>query len=86
MNFDSTLYCQSTGIDWWLCLAEFYFCAMKHVKLVLGNSSRGIIEAASFGKYMINVGRWQEGSLGSENLEHVDFWAGSIVELIFKMA
>lgn len=48
-----------------------YFSAMKHAKLVLGNSSSGIIEAASFGKYVVNIGSRQEGRYCSENIIHV---------------
>lgn len=38
-----------------------YYSCLKHCKYVLGNSSSGIMEAASFGKYVINVGNRQTG-------------------------
>ncbi len=63
-----------------------YFAAMKKAKLVLGNSSSGIIEAASFGKYVVNIGMRQEGRLGSQNLIHVDFSATEIVKTVINFA
>ncbi|MBU2494642.1 MAG: UDP-N-acetylglucosamine 2-epimerase (hydrolyzing) [Bacteroidetes bacterium] len=38
-----------------------YYSCMKHCYAVIGNSSSGIIEAASFGKYVINIGDRQKG-------------------------
>ncbi|MDD3744825.1 MAG: UDP-N-acetylglucosamine 2-epimerase, partial [Lentimicrobiaceae bacterium] len=52
---------------------QSYFSCMKHVGLVVGNSSSGIIEAASFGKYVINIGDRQKGRLTSENTIHLPF-------------
>ncbi|MBT5403524.1 MAG: UDP-N-acetylglucosamine 2-epimerase (hydrolyzing) [Crocinitomicaceae bacterium] len=45
-----------------------YFSAMKNCKLLLGNTSSGIIEAASFEKYVINVGDRQKGRVNSDNV------------------
>lgn len=45
-----------------------YFSCMKHCAFLLGNTSSGIIEAASFGKYVINLGNRQEGRAQSENI------------------
>lgn len=45
-----------------------YFSAMKHCKFLLGNTSSGIIEAASFQKYVINVGDRQKGRSSGENV------------------
>ncbi|MCX2745188.1 UDP-N-acetylglucosamine 2-epimerase [Mangrovivirga sp. M17] len=53
--------------------AENYYAAMKYSKLLLGNSSSGIIEAASFNKYVINVGDRQKGRIRSSNTLDVDF-------------
>ena len=50
-----------------------YFSAMKQCHFVLGNSSSGIIEAASFGKRVINVGDRQKGRLRNENTIDVAF-------------
>lgn len=50
-----------------------YFTAMKHAQFLLGNTSSGIIEAASFYKYVVNVGDRQKGRLSGENVLHVPF-------------
>lgn len=44
-----------------------YFSLMNAGKYLLGNTSSGIIEAASFGKYVINLGNRQEGRERSAN-------------------
>lgn len=48
-----------------------YFSVMHHSAFLLGNTSSGIIEAASFGKYVINLGNRQEGRLQSDNVMNV---------------
>jgi UDP-hydrolysing UDP-N-acetyl-D-glucosamine 2-epimerase len=45
-----------------------YLSAMKYVDLLIGNSSSGIIEAASFYKPVINIGHRQLGRLQSGNV------------------
>jgi GDP/UDP-N,N'-diacetylbacillosamine 2-epimerase (hydrolysing) len=50
-----------------------YFSAMYYSKLLLGNTSSGIIEAASFGKYVVNVGNRQKGRLQSGNILNSSF-------------
>ncbi|MEE9338136.1 MAG: UDP-N-acetylglucosamine 2-epimerase [Methylococcaceae bacterium] len=45
-----------------------YLSAMKHVDLLIGNSSSGIIEAASFKKPVVNIGTRQKGRLKSGNV------------------
>ena len=45
-----------------------YLSAMKHIDLVIGNSSSGIIEAASFKKAVINIGNRQKGRLKGQNV------------------
>lgn len=47
---------------------ENYFTAMKFSKLLVGNTSSGIIEAASFRKYTVNIGKRQEGRAVSGNV------------------
>lgn len=44
-----------------------YFSAMRHAALMVGNSSSGIIEAASFGLPVVNIGRRQAGRERSAN-------------------
>lgn len=55
-----------------------YFSAMKYCKFLLGNTSSGIIEAASFNKFVINVGDRQLGRAISENTFHIPFIADEI--------
>jgi GDP/UDP-N,N'-diacetylbacillosamine 2-epimerase (hydrolysing) len=62
-----------------------YFSAMKLSKFILGNSSSGIIEAASLNKYVINLGERQKGRLTSNNVFHCDFNTNQIIETINKV-
>ena len=59
---------------------ENYFAAMKASSLLVGNTSSGILEAASFGKYVINVGDRQKGRLRSDNTIDVPFEEVKIVK------
>jgi GDP/UDP-N,N'-diacetylbacillosamine 2-epimerase (hydrolysing) len=61
-----------------------YFSAMYHAQFILGNSSSGIIEAASFGKYVVNVGGRQEGRAQSKNILNVEFNKHDILKACFK--
>ena len=45
-----------------------YISAMKHVNLLIGNSSSGIIEAGSFGKPVVNIGNRQLGRIRGVNV------------------
>ena len=45
-----------------------YLSAMNYVDLIIGNSSSGIIEAASFKKPVINIGDRQKGRLQGKNV------------------
>ncbi|MCE4217574.1 UDP-N-acetylglucosamine 2-epimerase (hydrolyzing) [Pseudarcicella sp. GAP-15] len=73
-----------------LCIENFgrenYFSAMKYSKLLIGNTSSGILEAASFGKYVVNVGNRQEGRLQSQNTFNVAFRKESIVEVTSEVS
>lgn len=64
------------------CIENFgkinYFSAMKYSKLLIGNTSSGILEAASFGKYVVNVGDRQKGRLQSSNVINVPFQSKQI--------
>ncbi|MFZ9028451.1 MAG: UDP-N-acetylglucosamine 2-epimerase [Crocinitomicaceae bacterium] len=62
-----------------------YFAALTYCDFVLGNSSSGIIEAASFKKYVINVGDRQKGRLRSSNVIDVPFNAPQTLEAIEKL-
>jgi len=49
-----------------------YLSAMRHVDVLIGNSSSGIIESASFGKPAINIGGRQSGRLKGKNVIDTD--------------
>ena len=57
-----------------------YFSAMHYSKLLIGNTSSGIIEAASFHRYVINVGSRQKGRAKSKNVFDVSFNSKNIVD------
>ncbi len=63
---------------------QSYFSAMKMSRLLLGNTSSGIIEAASFGKYVINLGERQKGRVHGENVIHVPFNSTYICSAVNK--
>ena len=62
-----------------------YFAAMKASKILLGNTSSAILEAASFGKFAINVGNRQLGRLRSNNILDVPYNKTLIINAINKI-
>ena len=58
-----------------------YFNAMFYSKLLIGNTSSGIIEAASFNKYVINVGDRQKGRIHGTNVFNTGFDSVKIIEI-----
>lgn len=63
---------------------EKYFAAMKTCKFLLGNTSSGILEAASFGKYVVNIGDRQKGRLQSQNILNASFISSDITQCAIK--
>lgn len=63
---------------------EKYFAAMKASEFLLGNTSSGILEAATFGKYVVNVGDRQGGRLQSQNVINASFDASEITQSAIK--
>jgi len=61
-----------------------YFTCMKHCAFVCGNSSSGIIEAASFGKYVVDIGDRQKGRMTSGNVIHSEADVDSIMKACKK--
>jgi len=59
-----------------------YYSCMKHCFALIGNSSSGIIEAASFGKYVINIGDRQKGRDRGKNVIDIPIDADIIKEKI----
>ncbi|MCU4158143.1 UDP-N-acetylglucosamine 2-epimerase (hydrolyzing) [Carboxylicivirga sp. A043] len=67
-----------------ICVENFgtlgYFSCMKHCSFLLGNTSSGIIEAASFGKRVINIGDRQKGRACGSNVIHTPIIKKEILE------
>lgn len=61
-----------------------YVNLMKRSKALIGNSSSGIHETASFNIPTINVGTRQQGRLRSSNIIDVDYNKNEIIEAIKK--
>ncbi len=72
-----------------VCIENFghenYFSAMYYSSIMIGNTSSGIIEAASFGKYVINVGTRQNGRAQSGNVIDVGFEEAQLIRLTDKL-
>lgn len=58
-----------------------YFACMSYSKLMIGNTSSGIIEAASLNKYVINIGDRQKGRLSGKNVLSIPINAEHITSL-----
>lgn len=65
--------------------SQGYFTAMKYCSFLLGNTSSGIIEAASFNKWVINLGNRQEGREQSNNTINTPFSQKHILQIINKI-
>ncbi|AHM61767.1 UDP-N-acetyl-D-glucosamine 2-epimerase [Flammeovirgaceae bacterium 311] len=63
-----------------------YFSCMKYASFLLGNTSSGIIEAASLNKYLINLGNRQLGRFAGENVVHCLFNAQQIIREASRIA
>lgn len=59
-----------------------YYSCLQHCELLLGNSSSGIIEAASFNKYVINISDRQKGRECGDNVFHIPASKNAILEAI----
>jgi len=60
-----------------------YLSSMKYVDLLVGNTSSGIIEAASFNKPVINIGARQDGRARNANVIDID--EGQLKETVHKI-
>jgi GDP/UDP-N,N'-diacetylbacillosamine 2-epimerase (hydrolysing) len=59
-----------------------YFTCLKHCSFLLGNTSSGILEAASFGKYVIDLGSRQAGREHGSNVLKCEINQAEILEKI----
>lgn len=63
---------------------QAYFSMMAHALAMVGNSSSGIIEAASFELPVVNIGNRQAGRVRGANIIDVDYSKDSIMVGIHK--
>lgn len=61
---------------------QHYLSLLKYTKVLIGNSSSGIIEAASVGTAVVNIGDRQKGRLRAENV--IDCTLGSLSDALEK--
>jgi len=66
---------QNFGLRW-------FYTAMAHATCVVGNSSSGIIEAASFGLPVVNIGDRQKNRYCAENVLHCAIDAQAIAKTV----
>jgi GDP/UDP-N,N'-diacetylbacillosamine 2-epimerase (hydrolysing) len=59
-----------------------YLTCMKYCSMMLGNTSSGFIEAAFFPKYVINLGRRQEGRILTPNINSIDIDKNQILNAV----
>lgn len=59
-----------------------YLAVMSRSAVVVGNSSSGLVEAASFGVPAVNIGNRQKNRLASESVQHVPYDERAIAEAI----
>jgi GDP/UDP-N,N'-diacetylbacillosamine 2-epimerase (hydrolysing) len=80
---DEILKIKSEHPDRFICIENFgkenYFNAMHYSKLMIGNTSSGIIEAASFRKFVVNIGDRQKGRAQSDNIINVKYDENEII-------
>ncbi len=62
--------------------SQYYFTAMKYCSFLMGNTSSGIIEAASFHKWVINLGDRQNGRQQSKNIMNIPFEKELILQMV----
>lgn len=63
-----------------------YYTALKYCMFVMGNSSSGIVEAASFQKYVINMGNRQLGREKGNNILDVPMQLEKIIKAMAKIS
>ena len=58
---------------------EKYANLLKHAKIMIGNSSSGILEAATFNLPVINLGKRQKGRVSSNNTIHIEKYDKNLI-------
>jgi UDP-hydrolysing UDP-N-acetyl-D-glucosamine 2-epimerase len=64
---------------------RLYFSLMSHVAAMVGNSSSGIIEAASFRLPVVNIGSRQRGRFHDRNVVDVDCEGAAILKAVRRV-
>jgi GDP/UDP-N,N'-diacetylbacillosamine 2-epimerase (hydrolysing) len=59
-----------------------YLSCMKYCKMMLGNTSSGFIEASFFSKYVINIGKRQDGRIVTPNIRSVEIDKNKILAAV----
>jgi GDP/UDP-N,N'-diacetylbacillosamine 2-epimerase (hydrolysing) len=59
-----------------------YLTCMKYCTMMLGNTSSGFIEASYFPKYVINLGKRQEGRILTPNIRNINIEKNAILNAI----
>jgi len=67
------------------CTTDEYSNLMRYCCLMLGNSSSGIVEAASFNLPVINLGTRQDGKIKPKNVIDANYNVSEIYKLIFSL-
>jgi UDP-N-acetylglucosamine 2-epimerase (non-hydrolysing)/GDP/UDP-N,N'-diacetylbacillosamine 2-epimerase (hydrolysing) len=75
-------FCTGDPTDYVLCDSlgqQAYFSCLKHMDLMIGNSSSGLIEAPSFELPVVNIGNRQKGRIRAANVIDVGYGTTDIV-------
>lgn len=59
-----------------------YLSCMKNCEMMLGNTSSGFVEASYFSKYVINIGKRQEGRIITPNIRSVEIEKNKILTAV----
>ena len=65
--------------------ALLYLSCLKHSKVLVGNSSSGILEAPFLGCYTINIGMRQEGRIKATTVFDINLKPGLLKDLIVNL-
>lgn len=59
-----------------------YLSCMKHCTMMLGNTSSGFVEASYFSKYVINIGKRQDGRILTPNIKTTQILKDEILKAV----
>jgi len=85
IKFFSSLVSKNKNMIFVKNLDENYYYVLKNCRFLIGNSSSGIVEAASFSIPVINLGTRQEGKIIPKCVFNCDFNTKKILFLIKKL-